>query len=257
MVCSLEARHAAAQARMTASGLSKQQFIKNTFKCGKCMRMYHAGGSPLALCDFCPKAFHVECLGKSLAALPPGEWGCPKCYERQEVNKQKLHDLEAKKKEALERVVTVPTSPYPPMPAACCITCWTAPELACAAPPTWGGCSHTWATYALAVRCDCCTLHGVWPVQAERKREKKQAKRVQYKEEKERRRTEGRVPREAPKRSATAVVPDAVVDDTVDDAEALEEERRSLDMLEVSPSAVTRATICSGPRCTQRLGPVL
>eukprot|EP00892_Ulva_mutabilis_P000579 jgi/Ulvmu1/10521/UM064_0059.1 len=172
MVCTLEARHAAAQARMTASGLSKQQFTKNTFKCGKCMRMYHAGGSPLALCDFCPKAFHVECLGSTLAALPAGEWGCPKCYERQEANKQKLHDLEAKKKEALERVVT-----------------------------------------------------------AEKKREKKQAKRQQGKEEKDRKRGEGRQTRDSAKRGAAYVVVDAVADDTVDDAEALEEERRTLDTL--------------------------
>lgn len=110
MVCSLEAKHAAAQARMTESGLSKQHFIKNTFKCGKCMRMYHVGGSPLVLCDFCPKAFHVECLGETLRSLPAGEWGCPKCLERQEANKQKLQDLETKKKEALERVVTVRVS---------------------------------------------------------------------------------------------------------------------------------------------------
>jgi hypothetical protein len=108
MVCTLEARQAAAQARMTSSGLKKQPFNKNTFKCSRCMRVYHPAGSPLVLCDFCPKAFHVDCLGGvGLGDLPAEEWGCPKCQEKQAANKQKLEDLAAKKKEALERVASV------------------------------------------------------------------------------------------------------------------------------------------------------
>lgn len=87
----------------------------------------------------------------------------------------------------------------------------------------------------------------MWALQAERKREKKQAKRLQDKEDKERRRTEGRVSRETFKRNAAAVVPDTVVDDTVDDADAHEEERRSLDMLEVRPPPHTPCPVVQAP----------
>lgn len=80
-----------------------------------------------------------------------------------------------------------------------------------------------------------CALARVRHVQAEKKREKKQARRIQGKEEKERKRSDGRQPRDTAKRGAAAVVVDAVLDDTVDDAEALEEERRTLDMLLVQP----------------------
>lgn len=107
-VCTLEAKQAAAQAQMTSCGLKKQPFVKNTFKCSRCMRVYHPSGSPLVLCDYCPKAFHVSCLqGATMADLPAGEWACPKCHEKQAANKQKLEDLAAKHKEALERVATV------------------------------------------------------------------------------------------------------------------------------------------------------
>jgi hypothetical protein len=107
MVCSLEAKKAVAQARLTSQSVDKQSFTKNTFKCGKCMRVYHPQGSPLVLCDSCPKAYHVECLGIPFEKLPEGEWVCVKCQERHEANLQKLQDLETKKKEALERVATV------------------------------------------------------------------------------------------------------------------------------------------------------
>ena len=108
MVCTLEAKQAAAQAQMTSCGLKKQPFVKNTFKCSRCMRVYHASGSPLVLCDYCPKAFHVSCLDVvAMCDLPALEWACPKCHEKQAANKQKLEDLAVKKKEALERVATV------------------------------------------------------------------------------------------------------------------------------------------------------
>ena len=124
MVCTLEAKQAAAQAQMTSCGLKKQPFVKNTFKCSRCMRVYHPSGSPLVLCDYCPKAFHVSCLeGVAMGDLPVGEWACPKCHEKQAANKQKLEDLATKKKEALERVATA----RPPLcsTADCCSSCIT------------------------------------------------------------------------------------------------------------------------------------
>ena len=40
---------------------------------------YHPTYSPLCLCDFCPRAFHMLCLGLDWGDLPEGEWACPRC----------------------------------------------------------------------------------------------------------------------------------------------------------------------------------
>lgn len=45
-------------------------------------QMHHTLGSPLLLCDSCPRAVHMACLELDYAALPPGDWACPKCTEK-------------------------------------------------------------------------------------------------------------------------------------------------------------------------------
>jgi hypothetical protein len=40
--------------------------------CNKC-----GGVGELLLCETCPKAFHVECVG--LTAVPEGDWFCDDC----------------------------------------------------------------------------------------------------------------------------------------------------------------------------------
>jgi hypothetical protein len=60
------------------AGLSKQAFAANSSTCASCGETYHASFSPLLLCDFCPAAHHLHCLGLEWAELPEGEWACPR-----------------------------------------------------------------------------------------------------------------------------------------------------------------------------------
>ncbi|KAF8056775.1 hypothetical protein HT031_006273 [Scenedesmus sp. PABB004] len=59
--------------------LRRQAFAANAAACGACGQAHHASFSPLLLCDFCPRAQHVSCLGLDWADLPEGEWACPSC----------------------------------------------------------------------------------------------------------------------------------------------------------------------------------
>lgn len=72
-----------ARAGAATAGVERQAFTRNSFKCSACMRVHHAEGSPLVLCDFCPRSFHLRCLEVPDGGLPLGEWACPKCLERQ------------------------------------------------------------------------------------------------------------------------------------------------------------------------------
>lgn len=56
----------------------KMSFAANSTKCGVCGETYHSSFSPLVLCDFCPGAYHVCCLGLDWADLPEAEWACNK-----------------------------------------------------------------------------------------------------------------------------------------------------------------------------------
>jgi hypothetical protein len=57
--------------------VKRQPFAANNTKCGSCQETYHQSFSPLLLCDFCPGAYHVYCLGLDWQDLPEGEWACP------------------------------------------------------------------------------------------------------------------------------------------------------------------------------------
>lgn len=52
--------------------------------CGARFRaqMHHVAGSPLLLCDTCPRSVHLACLDLDYGQLPPGNWSCPKCAEK-------------------------------------------------------------------------------------------------------------------------------------------------------------------------------
>lgn len=126
-VSTIEAKAAAAQARLEGANAAERAagHTRNVFKCGKCMRVRHDEASPLALCDTCPKAFHVACLGLTLADLPAAvpatsggaagpprgrlvaAWSCPKCAERRVADERKLRVLQEKKEAALARVAAV------------------------------------------------------------------------------------------------------------------------------------------------------
>lgn len=41
----------------------------------------HVELSPLLLCDTCPRAYHLACLGLEWRDLPSDDWCCPKCVE--------------------------------------------------------------------------------------------------------------------------------------------------------------------------------
>ncbi|BDA50716.1 probable tyrosine-protein kinase BAZ1B at N-terminal half [Coccomyxa sp. Obi] len=73
---------AAAAARNAAADASTPQnndYHKNSFKCSKCHRTHHLQGSPMLLCDSCPRGFHMACLELDYDQLSTGEWACPKC----------------------------------------------------------------------------------------------------------------------------------------------------------------------------------
>jgi hypothetical protein len=58
--------------------INRAKFAANSNKCGVCGETYHSSFSPLVLCDFCPGAYHVCCLGMDWADLPEAEWACNK-----------------------------------------------------------------------------------------------------------------------------------------------------------------------------------
>lgn len=44
-----------------------------------CTICHKADDMDMLLCDGCPKAFHLSCLG--LASIPPGDWFCAVCND--------------------------------------------------------------------------------------------------------------------------------------------------------------------------------
>ncbi|KAK2078741.1 hypothetical protein QBZ16_003581 [Prototheca wickerhamii] len=99
-------------ARKLRDERSKPRTEHNVFKCPRCHRGTHPDGSPLLLCDTCPRAYHLSCLGGAGEGeappmgwheLPTGDWACPKCVEATQTALRRVLDLDARRKEALER----------------------------------------------------------------------------------------------------------------------------------------------------------
>ena len=53
-------------------------------------QMHHPEGSPLALCDSCPRSFHLLCMGVEWEELAEGDWACPRCAERKGIPTKRL-----------------------------------------------------------------------------------------------------------------------------------------------------------------------
>ena len=85
------------------------------------------------LCDNCPKAFHLACLGMALEELPEGPWECPKCGERKDNSLKKLLETELKKGSALDGCVLCPgrTALPPREPLCTCLEGCTPGQARC------------------------------------------------------------------------------------------------------------------------------
>ena len=46
--------------------------LENVDECSIC-----SDGGMLVCCDYCPKSYHLECLGLEESTLPEGKWQCP------------------------------------------------------------------------------------------------------------------------------------------------------------------------------------
>jgi hypothetical protein len=62
--------------------------------CSRCEQGYSFEGNELLLCEgeespgvCCPHAFHLRCLRPPLMGVPKGEWLCPTCRKKKEVDK--------------------------------------------------------------------------------------------------------------------------------------------------------------------------
>ncbi|KAL3155881.1 hypothetical protein ABBQ32_012881 [Trebouxia sp. C0010 RCD-2024] len=76
------------------------KFERNNFKCTRCLKMHHPEGSPLALCDSCPRSFHLLCMGVEWEELPEGDWACPRCAERKGIPTKRLTVDDVKNRQA-------------------------------------------------------------------------------------------------------------------------------------------------------------
>lgn len=67
--------------------------------------------SPLVLCDYCPRSYHLLCLKLDWSDLPPGEWACPSCSAKNDEllsrgeggERHKLQSIAAMERQRLER----------------------------------------------------------------------------------------------------------------------------------------------------------
>ena len=62
--------------------------------------MQNPQGSPLALCDTCPRSFHLLCMGLEWEELPEGDWSCPRCAERKGLPTKRLTVDEVKNRQS-------------------------------------------------------------------------------------------------------------------------------------------------------------
>uniref|UniRef100_A0A1I8GR37 RING-type domain-containing protein n=2 Tax=Macrostomum lignano TaxID=282301 RepID=A0A1I8GR37_9PLAT len=57
----------------------------------------------LLLCDTCDAAYHLDCLDPPLAAVPPGQWNCPRCPQQQQRRRRRLrHPVASRRRFAVE-----------------------------------------------------------------------------------------------------------------------------------------------------------
>lgn len=56
-----------------------RSFVRLIGGCGPPVQTHHLQGSPMLLCDSCPRGFHMACLELDYEQLPIGDWACPKC----------------------------------------------------------------------------------------------------------------------------------------------------------------------------------
>ncbi len=66
------------------------------------LQTHHVDGSPLLLCDTCPRSYHMACLEVTYPDLPEGEWSCIKCSERAEKDAKRIAEFESRKSRLLE-----------------------------------------------------------------------------------------------------------------------------------------------------------
>lgn len=71
-----------------------------------CLQMHHPDNSPLALCDTCPRSFHLLCMGLDWEDLPEGTWSCPRCAERKGIPTKRLTVDDVKNRQSLGRYVS-------------------------------------------------------------------------------------------------------------------------------------------------------
>ncbi|KXZ50382.1 hypothetical protein GPECTOR_16g555 [Gonium pectorale] len=57
---------------------------RNAAACAACGKTHHAELSPLCLCDFCPRSYHLACLDMEYEELRLLDWACPRCVDRLE-----------------------------------------------------------------------------------------------------------------------------------------------------------------------------
>jgi hypothetical protein len=60
-------------------------------------------GSPLLLCDTCPRSYHQACLALADVELPSGDWCCPKCRDSSAAAMRRVMDAESRRAAANER----------------------------------------------------------------------------------------------------------------------------------------------------------
>ncbi len=75
-----------------------EAFVKD--QPGWLLQMHHPEGSPLALCDTCPRSFHLLCMGLDWEELSEGDWSCPRCAERKGLPTKRLTVDEVKNRQS-------------------------------------------------------------------------------------------------------------------------------------------------------------
>lgn len=89
----------------------------DTMPCEICATNFENDEETMILCDSCNLGFHIGCLTPKLEEIPPGDWFCPNCFEKQkkieisqdpDQNKEKrtIITLRSKKKAQFEELST-------------------------------------------------------------------------------------------------------------------------------------------------------
>lgn len=84
------------------------------------VQTYHHTFSPLVVCDFCPRAYHLFCAKLEWRDLPLGEWACPRCLQQDSrpcSERQRKKAKQSTQQELLLKAAVGTARPVPP-PAA-------------------------------------------------------------------------------------------------------------------------------------------